>query len=226
MAIKPSGVPYDELTWTAIVVLDLESGAVVDGRRSGRPPTRRRTSCSTARSAEVGGIVHTHSPYATAWAQAGRELPCFGTTHADHFDGPVPVTRRADPAEIAGAYEANTGEVIVETFAQLELEPLGCPAALVVDTAVRVGCRRRERRRERSRARGRRGAARSGPRCSGPAPSRSTPTCSSPLSAQARRRRVLRPGQDEGAPAARRGRPSPARGARCRRRARARLSST
>jgi L-ribulose-5-phosphate 4-epimerase len=130
MAIKPSGVPYDELTADAIVVLDLESGAIVAG--TARPSSDTPTHLVLYRAfAGVGGIVHTHSPYATAWAQACRELPCLGTTHADHFDGPVPITRRLDPWEIAGDYERLTGEVIVETFSRLGLDPLERPAALV-----------------------------------------------------------------------------------------------
>jgi L-ribulose-5-phosphate 4-epimerase len=130
VAIKPSGVRYDELAAAEIVVLDLESGAVVAGEA--RPSSDTPTHLVLYRAfAAVGGVVHTHSPYATAWAQAGRELPCFGTTHADHFDGLVPVTRRLEPAEIASDYERLTGEAIVETFARLELDPLDRPAALV-----------------------------------------------------------------------------------------------
>jgi L-ribulose-5-phosphate 4-epimerase len=130
MAIKPSGVAYDELTAEAIVVLDLESGAQAAG--DARPSSDTPTHLVLYRAfPEVNGVVHTHSPYATAWAQACRELPCYGTTHADHFDGPVPVTRRLEPAEIAGDYERLTGEAIVEAFAQLELDPLDRPAALV-----------------------------------------------------------------------------------------------
>ena len=79
----------------------------------------------------VGGIVHTHSPFASAWAQAGREIPCFGTTHADHFAGPVPVTRPLTDAESAGDYERETGEVIAERIGELGIEALRMPAALV-----------------------------------------------------------------------------------------------
>jgi L-ribulose-5-phosphate 4-epimerase len=130
MAIKPSGVPYGELTADAIIVLDLESGAVIAGDT--RPSSDTPTHLVLYRAfLEVGGVVHTHSPYATAWAQADRELPCLGTTHADHFDGPVPVTRRLRPAEIADEYERLTGEVIVETFSEREVAPLGIPAVLV-----------------------------------------------------------------------------------------------
>ena len=130
MAIKPSGVPYDELTPEAIVVLDLDDGTVVDGHT--RPSSDTPTHLVLYRAFRgVGGIVHTHSTYATSWAQAGREVPCLGTTHADHFRGPVPVTRQLDPAETGEDYERLTGAVIVETFADLQLDPLERPAALV-----------------------------------------------------------------------------------------------
>jgi L-ribulose-5-phosphate 4-epimerase len=130
MAIKPSGVAYDSLTADAIVVLELESGAVAAG--SGRPSSDTPTHLVLYRAfSEVGGIVHTHSPYATAWAQSRLELPCLGTTHADHFDGAVPVTRPLDPAAVEGDYERATGEAILEEFARLELDPLDRPAALV-----------------------------------------------------------------------------------------------
>jgi L-ribulose-5-phosphate 4-epimerase len=130
MAIKPSGVPYDDLDPDAIVLVDLESGETVDGGY--RPSSDTPTHLVLYRRFEsVGGIVHTHSPYATAWAQARREIPCFGTTHADHFHGPVPVTRPLDAGEIREAYEARTGDVIVETLERLGLDPLEMPAALV-----------------------------------------------------------------------------------------------
>lgn len=128
MAIKPSGIPYERLTADAIVALDLETGAVVagDARPSSDAPTHLVLYRELPR---VGGIVHTHSPFATAWAQSGRELPCYGTTHADHFDGPVPVTRRLTSEEIGGEYERLTGRVIVEAFEGID--PLDRPAALV-----------------------------------------------------------------------------------------------
>ena len=130
MAIKPSGVPYESLDVDGIVVLEIASGAVVAG--SARPSSDAPTHLVLYRAyAGVGGIVHTHSPYATAWAQAQRDLPCFGTTHADHFDGPVPVTRALRRDEIEGDYERLTGEVIVEEFARLDLDPLARPAVLV-----------------------------------------------------------------------------------------------
>ena len=130
VAIKPSGVSYDRLTPAAIAVVDIESGAVVDGRT--RPSSDTPTHLVLYRAwPDVGGIVHTHSSFATAWAQAGEEIPCYGTTHADHFDGAVPVTRPLTAAEIEGEYERTTGEVILETFVRLELEPLDRPAVLV-----------------------------------------------------------------------------------------------
>ena len=130
VAIKPSGVSYDGLTASAISVVDLESGAVVDGRT--RPSSDTPTHLVLYRAwVGVGGVVHTHSSFATAWAQAGREIPCYGTTHADHFDGPVPVTRALTTAEIEGEYERETGDVILETFVSLECEPLDRPAVLV-----------------------------------------------------------------------------------------------
>jgi L-ribulose-5-phosphate 4-epimerase len=131
MAIKPSGVAYAVLRPEDVPVVDLASGAVVSGER--RPSSDTPTHLLLYRAfAEVGGIVHTHSPFATAWAQARRELPCFGTTHADHFHGPVPVTRDLTADEIGGDYEECTGSVIVETFTQRGLDPLELPAALVV----------------------------------------------------------------------------------------------
>jgi L-ribulose-5-phosphate 4-epimerase len=130
MAIKPSGIPYDELEPGSMVVVDLESGEVREG--SGRPSSDTPTHLVLYRAFEaIGGIVHTHSPFATAWAQARREIPCFGTTHADHFRGPVPVTRELTGDEIGGDYERSTGDVIVETVNGLGLDPLERPAVLV-----------------------------------------------------------------------------------------------
>jgi L-ribulose-5-phosphate 4-epimerase len=130
MAIKPSGVAYDSLRPEDVPVVDLASGAVVSGKR--RPSSDTPTHLALYRAfTDVGGVVHTHSPFATAWAQAQRELLCLGTTHADHFHGPVPVTRQLTPAEIEGDYEERTGAVIVEAFAERGLDPLELPAALV-----------------------------------------------------------------------------------------------
>ena len=130
MAIKASGVPYDGMDAEAIVVVDLESGETVEG--SFRPSSDTPTHLVLYRRFEqVGGVVHTHSPFATAWAQAGRPIPCFGTTHADHFFGQVPVTRPLTSDEIRGDYEAETGNVIVETIESLGHDPLAMPAILV-----------------------------------------------------------------------------------------------
>jgi L-ribulose-5-phosphate 4-epimerase len=130
MAIKPSGVEYEELTPESIPVVDLETGAVVEGslRPSSDTPTHL---VLYGRLEGVGGIVHTHSTFATAWAQARQAIPCLGTTHADHFRGPVPVTRALDQTETGDAYEEQTGVAIAELFDTRELRPLEVPAALV-----------------------------------------------------------------------------------------------
>ena len=130
MAIKPSGVPYDALGPDSIVLVDVESGATLEGEY--RPSSDTPTHLTLYRRfASVGGIVHTHSLHATAWAQARRAIPCLGTTHADQFHGPVPVTRALAHDEIRGDYEACTGDAIVETLDRLELDPLEMPAVLV-----------------------------------------------------------------------------------------------
>jgi L-ribulose-5-phosphate 4-epimerase len=128
MAIKPSGVPYDELTPASMVLVDLETGDVVEGDH--RPSSDTPTHLVLYRELDgVGGIVHTHSTYATAWAQAARPIPCLGTTHADHFHGAVPVTRALVGEELGDTYEAATGDVIVEALQGAD--PLAVPAALV-----------------------------------------------------------------------------------------------
>jgi len=128
-AIKPSGVDYAVLRPEDMVIVDLD-GVVVEGtlRYSSDTPTHR---CLFLAFAEFGvrSVVHTHSRCAVAFAQAGREIPCLGTTHADHFYGPVPVTRPMTPAEIEGDYEWETGQVIVERFNGLN--PMDFPAVLV-----------------------------------------------------------------------------------------------
>jgi L-ribulose-5-phosphate 4-epimerase len=127
-AIKPSGVAYDDLKPDDMVLIDLE-GKQVEGnlRPSSDTPTHRRLFLAFA---SIGGVVHTHSSHATAFAQAGREIPIFGTTHADYFFGNIPVTRKMTPAEIGqGAYEWETGNVIVERFSGLD--PADFPAVLV-----------------------------------------------------------------------------------------------
>ncbi len=127
LAIKPSGVPYDSLKAEDMVLVDLE-GTVVEGWLSPSSDTPTHVEIYKAFD-EVGGVAHAHSAYATMFAQARREIPCLGTTHADQFHGPVPVTRLLTEAEVAGAYEWNTGRIIVERFAGLD--PLEVPAVLV-----------------------------------------------------------------------------------------------
>ncbi len=112
--IKPSGVDYDQLTPEDMVVMDLD-GNRVEGRY--RPSSDTPTHLELYKAyPEMGGIVHTHSPWATSWAQAGRSIPCYGTTHADYFYGEIPCARSLTPEEIGGEYEKNTGLVIIETF--------------------------------------------------------------------------------------------------------------
>ena len=128
-AIKPSGVDYVRLTPAQMVLVDLD-GKIVEGKLkpSSDTPTHRRLFLAFQ---EIGGVVHTHSTHATAFAQAGRPIPIFGTTHADYFNGDIPVTRQLTPAQIRGAYEWETGNVIVERFATAHLDPLDYPAVLV-----------------------------------------------------------------------------------------------
>lgn len=129
MAIKPSGVDYDSLKPADMVVLSLETGETVEG--SYRPSSDTATHLALYRAFPgVGGIVHTHSTYATAWAQGGLDLPCLGTTHADHFFGAVPCARLLTDEELV-SYEHNTGEVIVECFRSRAIDPLEVPAVLV-----------------------------------------------------------------------------------------------
>ena len=130
--IKPSGVPYCDMRPGHMVVVSVETGLVVEGsmKPSSDAPTHRML---YRHFAGVGGVAHTHSPRATAFAQAQRELPCYGTTHADHFFGAVPVTRQLTPEEVGEEYERNTGAVIIERFAGLD--PLAVPAALVAGHA-------------------------------------------------------------------------------------------
>jgi L-ribulose-5-phosphate 4-epimerase len=127
MAIKPSGISYEELKPEHIVVVDLE-GKVVEGnlKPSSDTPTHLKL-YKVFR--EVGGVSHAHSEYATAFAQAAMEIPCLGTTHADYFHGPIPVTRFLGQDEVREDYEANTGKVIIERFAGLN--PWQMPAVLV-----------------------------------------------------------------------------------------------
>lgn len=129
VVIKPSGVDYAVMTPEQMVVTDLE-GHVVEGDL--RPSSDLMTHLELYRAfPEVNAVVHTHSRYATALAQAERDLPCYGTTHADTFYGPVPCTRHLTAAEVEEAYETNTGLVIAETFRQRDLDPAAVPAVLV-----------------------------------------------------------------------------------------------
>ena len=134
MAIKPSGVPYDKLKASDIVVLELATGKVVEG--SGRPSSDTPTHLHLYRSfPNIGGIVHTHSLFATSFAQARRDIPCLGTTHADNFYGAIPVTRAMTREEILQEYELNTGKVIVEIFSSRGINPDQVPGVLVASHA-------------------------------------------------------------------------------------------
>lgn len=127
IVIKPSGVPYEKLKLEHLVVVDLD-GNQVEGEL--RPSSDTPTHLVLYRSfTEIGGVVHTHSPWATGWAQAGRGIPALGTTHADYFYGEIPCTRDMTAEEIQGDYETQTGNVIVETFQ--ERDPLHIPGVLV-----------------------------------------------------------------------------------------------
>lgn len=133
VGIKPSGVPYDQLRPEHIVLVDLQ-GNVVEG--SLRPSSDTPTHLVLYQNLpEVGGIVHTHSRYATAWAQAMRPLPCLGTTHADVFYGAVPCTRLLTDEEVASDYERHTGLVIIETLQRLGIDYRHMPAVLVAQHA-------------------------------------------------------------------------------------------
>ena len=128
VVIKPSGVPYDGMKPEHMVVVSLETGKVVEGKL--KPSSDTPTHLVLYRAfPEIGGVVHTHSLYATAWAQARRKIPAYGTTQADYWYGDVPCTRDLTPREIKNDYEANTGHVIVETFKKLD--PMQHPAVLV-----------------------------------------------------------------------------------------------
>jgi L-ribulose-5-phosphate 4-epimerase len=131
IVIKPSGVPYEKMTPADMVVTDM-NGKVVEG--SLKPSSDMDTHSALYRAfPTIGGVVHTHSRHATAWAQARRAIPCFGTTHADYFHGPIPVTEPLTAEEIQSDYEANTGVAILRLLKGRD--PLGCPAALVAGHA-------------------------------------------------------------------------------------------
>ena len=126
--IKPSGVDYDIMTPDDMVVIDLD-GNQVEGKM--RPSSDTPTHLELyKRYEEIGGVVHTHSPEATSWAQAGRSIPLYGTTHADYFYGEIPCARNLTPEEIEEAYEKNTGLVIIETFDERGLNPMYTPGVL------------------------------------------------------------------------------------------------
>lgn len=133
VAIKPSGVPYAELRAEDLPVFTLE-GELVEGKL--KPSSDLETHLHLYREfAGIGGVAHTHSEYVTAWAQAGRAIPAYGTTHADYFHGPVPVTAPLSDAEIAGEYVLNTGVAITRLFASGAMDPMTVPAALVAGHA-------------------------------------------------------------------------------------------
>jgi L-ribulose-5-phosphate 4-epimerase len=133
VVIKPSGVDYAALKPSDLVVTDLD-GKIVEGAL--RPSSDLDTHTLLYREfPEIGGVVHTHSEFATAWAQAGRSIPCLGTTHADYFHGPVPVTDPLTAEEVAGGYVRNTGAVIVRRFRSEGLDPVSVPGVLVTGHA-------------------------------------------------------------------------------------------
>ena len=128
VVIKPSGVEYEELSPDNLVILNLD-GQVVEGDLNPSSDTKTHLELYKA-FPQIGGIVHTHSPHAVGWAQAGRDIPCYGTTHADYFYGPIPCARSLTEQEVAEDYEMNTGKVIAETFAQRGLNPVHVPAVI------------------------------------------------------------------------------------------------
>ena len=128
VVIKPSGVDYEQLAPGKLVVLDLD-GNIVEGDLNPSSDTKTHLELYKAFPA-LGGVVHTHSPHAVAGAQAGEDIPCYGTTHADYFYGPVPCARALTAAEVAADYEGSTGRVIVETFRKRKLDPAAVPGVL------------------------------------------------------------------------------------------------
>ena len=127
--IKPSGVPYSEMTADDMVVMDLK-GNKVEGRLNPSSDTPTHMALYNAFE-DIGGVVHTHSPWACSWAQAGRDIPAYGTTHADFANGCVPCTRGLSKDEVWGEYELNTGKVIIEDFEKRNISPAECPAVLI-----------------------------------------------------------------------------------------------
>ena len=131
IAIKPSGVDYENLTADDIVLVDLY-GNIVEGKL--RPSSDTATHIELYKAfSDIGGVVHTHSEWAVSWAQSGRGIPCYGTTHADCFYGEIPCTREMTDEEIESAYEKNTGIVIAETFMKRNIDPMAVPGVLCVN---------------------------------------------------------------------------------------------
>lgn len=130
MVIKPSGVDYEGMSPEDMVVVSLATGERVEGRWKPSSDTATHVALYNA-FPTLGGVVHTHSRWATSFAQAGRGIPAFGTTQGDYFYGEIPVTRKMAPEEIAGSYELETGNVIIETFRERRIDPDQVPAALV-----------------------------------------------------------------------------------------------
>ena len=131
IAIKPSGVDYENLTADDIVLVDLD-GNIVEGKL--RPSSDTATHIELYKAfSDIGGVVHTHSEWAVSWAQSGRGIPCYGTTHADCFYGEIPCTREMTDEEIESAYEKNTGIVITETFMKRNIDPMAVPGVLCVN---------------------------------------------------------------------------------------------
>ena len=129
IVIKPSGVEYDGMTAEQMVVVDLD-GNVVEGDLNPSSDTATHIELYKA-FPEIGGVIHTHSPWATSWAQAGRGIPAYGTTHADYFYGEIPCTRQLTPEEVARAYEKETGTVIIEAFRDRGIDPTAVPGVIV-----------------------------------------------------------------------------------------------
>ncbi len=129
MVIKPSGVEYEGMTVDDMVVVSVDTGEWVEGKWKPSSDTKTHIELYKAFPG-VGGIVHTHSPHAVAWAQAGEDIPCFGTTHADYFYGSIPCARHLTQAELEEDYERNTGTVIVEAFRERCIEPTAVPGVI------------------------------------------------------------------------------------------------
>ena len=138
MVIKPSGVPYESMTAGDMVAVDVETGETVEGKW--KPSSDTETHLALYRAfPEIGGVTHTHSVNAAAFAQAGLDIPALGTTHADYFYGDIPCTRALTEEETKNAYEKNTGAVIIETVRCRGYEPLAVPGALVRNTGLLPG---------------------------------------------------------------------------------------